>query len=184
MVLADLHIATSEMPVDGSAELAGSMSEMVEIALSYCEKMTGCRERDQMVEALRADNPVIHDYFRYSIAQQLARYLSALDQSVVSVYTYSFEETEEEGEERHVYLAAPINLILHVRRKTAALRSIVTYLDHQLLDQYKRLVAPEGGNIASILDVQMVDDEDIRRGTGFGVVLRSSFSRPMRLWPE
>lgn len=184
MAIANLNRSTSEISEIGQAEMVSNASEMIEAAIAYCEAKSGCRGRDQVAGALRAEDAVIHDYFRYSIALQLAQYLTKLDKNVVSVFTYSFGDAEEEGEDRNISLSAPINLILHVRRKTAALRSIVAYLDQQLLDGYKQLVAPEGEKIASILDVQMVDDEDIRRGIGFGVLLRSSYSKPVRLWPE
>ncbi|MGI5835520.1 MAG: hypothetical protein ACOX87_03380 [Chloroflexota bacterium] len=184
MAIADLNTTDSGDLTDGQAEIASSALGIIENAIAHCETMTALRGRDQIAEALRVENPAIHGYFRYSIAQQIAEYLSGLDETVVSVYTHSYGDAEEEGEDKSTSLSAPINLILHVRRKTAALHSIVAYLDRQLLESYKQLIAPEGKRIASILDIQLVDDEDIHTGRGFGVVLRSSYSKPVRLWPE
>lgn len=184
MAVAGVSTAIPQRSTKGQGDIANSAIEMVDSAIEYCENMTGYRGRDQIAAALRVETPEAHDYFRHSIARQVARYLTNLDETVVSVYTHSFGDAEEEGEGRTVRISTPINIILHVRRKTAALSSIVAYLDHQLLESYKQLVSPRGEKIASILDIQMVDDEDIRRGTGFGVVLRSTYSKPVRLWPE
>lgn len=183
MAIADLNPSTLGL-ANGQAEIAYSASKIIDAAIECCETMASYRGRDQIAAALRAEIPEIHDYFRHSIARQLAQYITGLDETVVSVYTHSYGDAEEEGELRGVSLSAPINIILHVRRKTAALSSVVASLDHQLLERYRLLVAPHGERIASMLDIQMVDDEDIRRGTGFGVVLRSTYSKPVRLWPE
>lgn len=83
---------------------------------------------------------------------------------MVGVYTHSYGDAEEEGESKSCCVAAPINLILHVHRKTAALSSVTASLDESLLSSYKALVAPHGRKMTSLLDVQMVDDEDVERG--------------------
>ena len=184
MAIADSREATFQGSLEGDIDVSTLTSRFIEEALRYCEDKAGYIGRDRVAAALRSEIPEIHDYFRYALASQVARYLARLDSSVVAVYIYCYGDAEEEGEERHCSITMPINIILHVRRKTAALSSMVDYLDEQLLGYYKRLVSPYGEKMGSLLDVQMVDDEDIARGVGFGVVLRSSYSKPLRLTLE
>jgi len=164
------------------APLTHDATRMVEKALSFCESMTGVRGRGRLATALRLESPRVHDYFRHSLAQQVAGYLAQLDDSIVGVYTHSYGDAEEEGEDRSCGVATNINLILHVRRKTAALSSAIASLDRALLEQYRALVAPNGDKMSSLLDVQVVDDRDVEDGVGFGAVLRASYSKPVRLW--
>ncbi len=164
------------------APVARRAAEMVDAAIRYCEAKTSLRGRKQVATALRVENRQLHDYFRHSLARQVATYLAQLDDSVVGVYTHSYGDAEEEGEDRSCSLTANINLILHVRRKTAALSSAVASLDQALLEQYKVLVAPRAEKMASLLDAQVADDRDVEEGLGFGAVLRSIFTKPVQLW--
>lgn len=165
------------------APTARRMAEMVEAALLHCGSKMGITDREQVAAALRLENREAHDYFRHALAGQVAEYLSELDDSVVGVYAYSFGDAEEEGEDRSCSVTASINLILHVRRKTAALSSVLVSLDQALLDIYKETVAPYAQRMSSLLDVQMADDGEVEAGIGFGAVLKSIHNRPLRLWP-
>ena len=160
------------------------ISEMVEAALRHCGSKMGIADREQVAAALRVENREAHDYFRHALAGQVAEYLSELDDSVVGVYTYSYGDAEDEGEDRSCSVTASINLILHVRRKTAALSSVLASLDQGLLDLYKETVAPHAERMSSLLDVQMADDGEVEAGVGFGAVLKSIHNRPVRLWPS
>lgn len=182
MTIANLNPTASRATGGTDASPSSRAAEMVELAIQHCEAKTHYRGRDQIASALRDEIAEVHDYFRHSLACQLAEYLASLDDTVVSVHTHSYGDAEEEGESRSCYVTAPINLILHVRRKTAALSSVVASLDCSLLADYKALVAPHGQKMASLLDIQMVDDEDVEKGIGFGVVLKSTYNRPVRLW--
>ncbi len=184
MAIADLDKAKAQAGCRVGTTISCQAARMVEESIGYCEGMTPYAGRDQIAAALRAEIPQVHDYFRHSLAIQLARCLTQLDDSVVGIYSYSYGDAEEEGEDRNRGVAANLNLVLHVRRKTAALAAAVASMDQALLEQYRQLIAPRGERMSSFLDVQMVDDRDVEEATGFGVVLRGIYSRPVRLWPE
>lgn len=174
------------LPPSGRLDTTSShqAAQMVENALHYCETKTPYHGHDRLAAALRTENPQVHDYFRHSLARQLAQYLKSLDDGVVCIYTHSYGDAEEEGEDRSVSLASNLNLILHVRRKTAALDSVLLSIDQALLAEYRHLVAPYGEKMVSLLDVQTVDDSDVEECVGFAVMLRSTYNRPIRVWPE
>ncbi len=158
--------------------------EMVETALRYCEDRAGYQGRSATARALTSEVPQAHDYFRYSLARQAAQYLARLDDGIVAVYSHSWGDAEEEGADRSCSLTAPINLIIHVRRKTAALSSLIQSLDRALLRRYQELTAPHCERMGALLDVQMVDDREVEEGIGFGAVVKALYTRPTRIWPS
>ncbi len=184
MAIGDLDETATQPAGKVDVLLSREAAEMVSNALHYCEGKTAYRGADQLAAALRAEIPQVHDYFRHALTTSLANYLIRLDDSVIEVYSYCYGDAEEEGEDRSCRVTGSLNLILHVRRRTAALSSVEVSLDQALLEQYKRLIAPNGDRMTSFLDLQMVDDRDVAEGLGFGAVLKSTFSRPVRVWPE
>ncbi len=184
MAIGDLAKITAHHTGKVDIQLSRRAEEMVDNALRYCESKTSYRGADRVAAALRAEIPQVHDYFRHSLAASVADYLIQLDDGVIEIYNYCYGDAEEEGEGRGCQVSDSLNLILHVVRRTAALSSIIACLDQALLEQYKRVVDPHGEKMTSFLDIQMVDDRDVAEGIGFGAVLRSTFTRPTRVWPE
>jgi hypothetical protein len=156
---------------------------MVEVALRFCRSKAACCDESEVAGALKAADARVDDCFRHSLSLQAAEYLAQIDASTVGAYSYSYGDAEEEGEDRGHSPTAQLKLILHVHRKTAAMASAVAALDEAVLEEYKRLIAPRGNRMTSLLDVQIVDDKEVESGTGFAVVLRSAFAPPTRIWP-
>ena len=184
-----MHLGNIESPTREAVGTVGILlsseaERMIGNALEYCNAKTAHRGPEQIREALRAENSMVHDYFRHSLACQIAEYLAQLDPCVVQIYTHNYGDAEEEGEDRKCGITSNINLIIHVRRKTAALSSIIWSLDQALLERYRQLIAPKGERMASLLDVQMVDDREVEESIGLGAVLRSVYVRPVRVWPR
>jgi hypothetical protein len=165
------------------ATIQARAARMVGDAILYCRSKQACCGEGEVAGALKSADPRVDDCFRHSLSLQAAEYLAGLDERIVGAYSYSYGDSEEEGEERGHSPTAQLRLILHVRRKTAALAAAVAALDEALLEEYRRLIAPRGNRMTSILDVQVVDDEEVESGTGFAVVLRSTFAPPTRIWP-
>ncbi len=183
MAISELNIAKNPPSEQPGAALARRAAEMVENALRYCEGKANRRGRDQIVAGLQLEDPTVHDYFRYSLARQIGEYLAGLDETVEGVYTHSFGDAEEEGEDRSCSVCAPINLILRVQRRTAALSSIAACLDQALLQEYRGLVKVGTERMSAVLDVQVADARDVAEGVGYGAILRSIHTRPTQVWP-
>ncbi len=178
------YVSDKEQIGEEETFLPASASRMAESAVLFCCHRTSYKCESAVAAALRAGDPRSHDCFRHYLSLQIAEYLRKLDDNLVGVYSYSYGDAEEEGEERSTSPTETLKLILRVRRKTAALNAVVAALDEALLDQYKRLIAPVGDKMGSFMDAQMVDDGEAEEGIGLAAILRSVFTPPTRVWPS
>lgn len=72
-------------------------------------------------------------------------------------------------------------MLRYSTRRTGALESLVTALDRALLIQrYAEVIGTR--HLAHLLDVQIVDDDDVRNRVGYGAMLSSLHNRPIRIW--
>jgi hypothetical protein len=175
-------IEAEQAPLSAASVGTGA-AQMVEAATKLCRSKAACCDEGELAGALKTADPRVDDCFRHALSLRAAEYLAGLDNHIVAAYSYSYGDAEEEGEERGHSPTAQLKLILHVRRKTAALAAAITALDEALLEEYRRLIAPVGERMTSLLDVQVVDEEEVDSGTGFAVVLTSAFAPPTRIWP-
>jgi hypothetical protein len=73
-----------------------------------------------------------------------------------------------------------VHLIVWTGRKTAALRAFIGVLDRALTQTYADLLGKP--QVTSLLDVQVIDDDDVERRAGYGALLGSIHHRPMQIW--
>jgi hypothetical protein len=73
-----------------------------------------------------------------------------------------------------------LHLIAWTQRKTVALNSLAEALDRALVQNYAELIeAPE---LAHLLDMQVVDDADVKNRVGYGTLFSSLHYRPIQIW--
>lgn len=162
--------------------LPAHAARMTESAVLACCQKSVRGTEGAVVAALQAADPGTHDCFRYHLSQQVAEYLRKLDDNLTGVYSFSYGDAEDEGEERSSSPTQPLSLILRVRRKTAALNAAVAALDQALLEEYRKLMAPVADRMNLVLDAHLVDDEEAEQRTGMAVVLKSAFTPPTPIW--
>lgn len=120
-------------------------------------------------------------YCRHGIAHEIAAAIGALDDHVRSVYTLDYDATPEDmcfGETART--TSLIHLIVWTQRKTAALDALATALDRALVEVYGDVAGASG--LATLLDVQVIDDRDVERRSGYGALLASAHHLPMQVW--
>jgi hypothetical protein len=71
-------------------------------------------------------------------------------------------------------------LIVWAKRKTSALDSLVEALNRALVQRYAELIGPS--QLAHLLDVQIVNDADVKNRVGYGALLSSLRNRPIKVW--
>jgi hypothetical protein len=150
-------------------------------ALTYCaEKMR--IDKQTALERVQAGDAKARGYCHYNVAKQVAVALGALDDNVKAVYTMNYDATPEDlslGTQGH---ATMVHLIVWAQPKTNALHALISSLDQALLEHYVELTGEE--NRQHLLDVQVVDDAQVKGRTGYGAMLSSIHHRPIQVWEK
>lgn len=171
---------TTAMPTVQMVETAEAAEIAMDNALAFCAYKGNMTGPEAALSVLRMGDPATLGYWRYGMAQQVGAYLGGLDGDVRSVHYGEYDATPEDlafGETRPDPL---IHLIVWTARKTAALTVLVEALDRALLAECGRQLDQD--DLAHLLDVQLVDDDEVRECVGYGALLSSSHHRPICVW--
>ena len=149
-------------------------------ALDFCTQKMGADSVQTAIDCLRQGNSTACQYCHYSLAKQVAESLGALDENVKAVYVVDYDATPEDTCFGEATPTSLIHLIVWAERKTSALDSLVAALDRALAQRYADLIGRH--QLVYLLDVQVIDDADVKQRVGYGALLSSLHHRPIRLW--
>lgn len=163
------------------AEISVAAEAILAEALSYCAGKMDLDGPQTVAERLRQGDGVACGYCLYSVAKQVAEAIGSLDGNVRAVYTFDCDATPEDECLGEVARGMPlVHLLVWAQRKTAALCALVSALDRALVYAYADVLGE--GQPASLLDVQVIDDADVGRRSGYGALLGSMYHRPVQVW--
>jgi hypothetical protein len=163
------------------AEMSVAAEGILAQALSYCAGKMGLDGPQTATERMRQRDGVARGYCLYSVAKQVAEAIGSLDGNVRAVYTFDCDATPEDECLSEIARGMPlVHLLVWAQRKTAALRALVSALDRALVRAYANVLGE--GQPASLLDVQVIDDADVGRRSGYGALLGSVYHRPVQVW--
>ena len=159
-----------------------TVTDMMEGAIEFCAEKKGLKSRKQALEAIRCGDCSVCEYLSYGLAKGVAEYLGSVDDTVKTVYTYEPEYAT--GTDRAIpgRFPAGINLIVWVSRKSAALSSVVASVSSALTEKYRQIVCSDANALCYALDVQVVDDDEVGKRTGYGALINSLYVRPIEIW--
>jgi len=149
-------------------------------ALEFCAQKVGLAGRQAVVEHLRQGDSNTCKYCNYSLAKQVAESIGTLDENIKAIYVADYDATPEDlcfGEKAQ---PSPIHLIAWVERKTSALDSLVEALNRALVQHYADMIGTS--QLTYLLDVQAVNDDDVKNRVGYGALLSSLRNRPIKIW--
>ena len=163
------------------AEASVAAEDVLAQALSYCAGKMGLDGPQTVTERMRQGDGVAYGYCLYSVAKQVAEAIGALDGNVRAVYSFDCDATPEDACMGEIVQGTPlVHLLVWTQRKTAALSALSAALDRALARAYADMLGM--GRPAGLLDVQVVDDDDVGRRSGYGALLSSMYHRPVQVW--
>ena len=155
------------------------MAEISASMVMELRKMSGQGMMDCKSALQEADGATCNRY-HYDLAKRIAESLGKLDGSIKAVYVLDYDATPEDLCFCEANTDPLIHLIVWTQRRTPALGALVAAIDRALVDSYRDLVsAPE---LTNLLDVQVVDDSDVNKRSGYGALFSSVHHRPVTLW--
>ena len=149
-------------------------------ALDFCAQKMGLGDRNAAADRLQQGDGNACQYYRYSIANQVAESLAALDKNIKVAYVTEYDATPQDLCFNQGNQMPLIHMIIWVERKTKALASLVEGLDRALTQRYADVVGSP--RLTHLLDVQVVDDEDVHGRIGYGAMISSIYNRPIQIW--
>ncbi|MDY7042064.1 MAG: hypothetical protein SVX38_14500 [Chloroflexota bacterium] len=161
-------------------DAAGTVENALPIALQFCAQKMGLDSHQAVLDRLRQGDGVACKYCHYSLAKQVAEALGSLDENVKSVYICDYDATPEDRCFGQTVQTSLIHMIVWVKRKTGALNSLVEALDRILVQSYADLIGSRQST--NLLDVQMVDDADVKNRLGYGALISSLYNQPIQVW--
>ena len=160
-------------------DAANAASGALTAALEFCAGKMGLSGSDAALDLLKDGDSRALSYFEYDLGKQIAEYISALDAEVQSAYLYEDEATPEDsafGEPRPTM----VHMILWAKRKTKALSSVVAGMEQALGRRWADLIGVS--QPVHLLDAQIVDDNEVRAGTGLAALLKGIHQPPLPIW--
>jgi hypothetical protein len=159
-------------------ELAETLNED---ALEQARQKLLPPQRGSELRAL-LETPAFLDAFKYGLASGVAKALSENDRSVQAVYTYDPSTNPDSESGVDLPMSAMVHLLVRVTKSSAALEAFIATLTRALTAELKNLPSDRFARIESVLDVNLVTEQQIRLGAGHAVLLSSLFTPPIKLW--
>ncbi len=159
-----------------------NISDLVHAAVEGAAARQG-KQYDDWLERIQEGECPACSEVRYLLATGLAEYLGAVDTSVKAVYVYEPEyATGFDDVAAGAEFARGINLIVWASRKSAALTALIKSMGEELHKHIEPLTCYRADALCWSLDVQIVDDEQVQKRSGYGALINSMYVRPMELW--
>lgn len=152
----------------------------LERALSYTASQLEFTDVEFAVGHIRQGDQAACERFQYALAREVAEYLHAYDRSVRSVHLYDCDATPEDTIFNPQPQNSLVHLIVRTDRKSSALSALIQAFDRALAVCYGQRLATD--RIGYVLDVQLVDEDEVRGRTGYGALLSSINLRPTLVW--
>jgi hypothetical protein len=159
--------------------------KMVEQAIAECAEMAFAGDNRRARRALLQGRCESCKAVTDSLVRQISEFLGQVDRTVKAIYRYEPVEEAQTGLAANGDISpghAGINLVAWVERKSAALGALVDTLETALSASQTKIGCVKATPACSTLDLQMVDDRDVREKRGFGLLVDAPYFRVKPVW--
>lgn len=170
--------------MENDRELKEVVTGIVEHALSLCAEAHQEGNVPNTLQNLQRGRRDLCQMFVEHLGQQTAAVIGERADGVEAVYRYVVDPTrlraqQEPFEPRQ---AIGLNLVVWGNHNREGLRGLVETLEEEIADSLQKLGLDLKGG-ASMVDIEIVGDRDVRESRGLGVVPNSEVIRTSQIWP-
>lgn len=158
-----------------------TVESVVTKALKTSANKMGLGNVKALIARMKEGDSVAFNYYNYNITKQLGEVLGFWDKNIRAVYAHDYDgATPEEGCFENASPFSLVHMIIWAERKTKALNALVETIDRTMVQHHRHMLGRI--KLEHVLDVQVIDDEDVRNRTGYGALLQSICQPPIQVW--
>ncbi len=160
-------------------------NDMVEKALEYCGESKFSGDTEEAARALHQGRCDVCGILSSCLVQEVGEYLGRTDKVVKEVYQIEAESSlagAQAGGGSKTLRKGGINLVAWVDRKSAALVALGGTLENALAERLRTFDCRNATPACYIMQIQLVDDKEVKERRGYGVFVDNPFLRSSRVW--
>jgi len=171
----------SAMPSSRRMDPAGTVESVVNRALKNSADKMGFSNIKALVDCIKKGDPTACSYCHYNVAKELGEVLGIWDKDIKAVYAFGYDDntTSEECYE-DMSPSTLVHMIIWVGRKTNALKALGESMDRAMVQHQRRLLGLK--ELEHALDIQIIDDDDVKNRKGYAALLKSIYQTPVQVW--
>ncbi|RPJ61879.1 MAG: hypothetical protein EHM12_04945 [Dehalococcoidia bacterium] len=174
----DAKHATS---VTSQLDSSSTAESILNKALKTSANKMGFRDVKQFIDCIKEGDPVACSYCHYNIAKELGEVLGSWDKNIKYIYAYGYDDnTSAEECAENVSPFSLVHMIIWAERKTKALTAMIETLDRAITQHQCKLLCLN--DLKHMLDIQVIDDADVKNRTGYAALLKSIYQTPVQVW--
>jgi hypothetical protein len=174
----------NEEPATSSArrlDTVGTIESVLNKALKASAKKMALRDVKALIACIKEGDPVACSYCHYNVAKELGEVMGRMDSNIRAVYAYNFDDNlSDENYPQNALPFSLVHMIIWAGRKTKALGALIEALDRALVIKHRDLFGRS--DLEHALDIQVIDDEDVKARTGYAALLKSIYQPPIEVW--
>ena len=173
--------AINAISITNQFDPSSTAESILNKALKTSALKMGFRDVKQFIDCIKKGDPVACSYCHYNIAKELGEVLGSWDKNIKAIYTYGYDDnTSAEECAENVTPFSLIHMIIWAERKTKALTAIIETLDRAITQHQCKLLCLN--DLKHMLDIQVIDDVDVKNRTGYAALLKSIYQTPVQVW--
>lgn len=165
--------------------VVASLKELEQSANELCEK--ALKDAKEQLHPLTRNAELDHldkrfefvQAFKLALEKRIAQKLAAWQPGVQAVFTFEDSWMQQPGS-----WDSSIHLLVKVPRLSNALKALGKKLDRSLVKYLKQLSWSRFRTCRSVLELQQVTPNELRRGISYGAMFCAVHSVPVKVWPQ
>jgi len=146
-------------------------------AFNFCEHKLK-ENRNSIISLFKKGNSSVHSDFRYALAKKIGAYLGDLSTNLSEIYLHGSAVKNRSGP------GSDIDMIILLEYKFEPFKLLLFKLNDEIEFFYNEIMKHKyfTGEFSSLLDINLINSSEFESRKGFGAVINSVNSAPIKLW--
>lgn len=152
-----------------------NVESMIDRAMQFCIEKHWIKDQGKIRELIVEGDGWTNSTFRYALAKEICKLLFNKYGEIKACYVYGSSLTN------NARTTSDIDIILWVDHKSKKLIGAIEQLDLKISRCYKALLNHKVDKMDGILDIHLVNDIDVKKNRGYGIVVTAIHTPPIKI---